>query len=241
MGIADKLAARHVIRGMEEPTLHYFQIKGRGEPIRMTFAACGAKFKEVPIDYQQMKANAGSPLVPFGQAPMLEVNGVVLSQMAAIMRFIAAQNKPALIGNDALERANVDMLMCSLDDLYLKYIGCVYGSGFEDDAKAKLWAEHFDPASKCERNGGAHLTYLVNYLERSSGPFLCGSQLTIADIFFYFTIEAYSRELCFGAKMATTYPSLTAYMVAVGETEGLKERLADPARASLNFNGNGKG
>uniref|UniRef100_A0A6U5JHR4 glutathione transferase n=1 Tax=Calcidiscus leptoporus TaxID=127549 RepID=A0A6U5JHR4_9EUKA len=227
---------------MEEATLHYFQILGRGEPIRMTFAACSAKFKEVPIDYQQMKAKAGTEQVPFGQAPMLEVGGVVLSQMSAIMRFIAAQSRPELIGSSALERAAVDMLMCSLDDLYLKYIGCVYGSGLAEDAKANLWSDHFDPESKCQRNSGAHLAYLVNYLERSdSGPFLCGKQLTIADIFFYFTLEAYSREQCFGTDIATTYPLLTAYMKAVSESDGLKERLADPARAQLNFNGNGKG
>jgi len=235
-------AANKRSRAEEPPTLHYFNIKGRGEPIRMTFAACGATYREVPIDFGEMKANAGTSAVPFGQAPQLELeDGTVLTQMTAVMRFIAASHRPALIGDSILMRANVDMLLNATDDLYLKYISCVYGSSLSNDAKQKLWAQHFDPASKSERNGGAHLAYLVNYLARSDGPFLCGSQFTIADIFFYFVLEAFSREQCFGAKLTETYPALTAYMAKVTEVDGLKARLEDPKRAPLNWNGNGLG
>jgi glutathione S-transferase len=223
------------------PTLHYFAIKGRGEPIRMTFAACGAQFKEADMDFGKMKAKAGSAISPCGQAPLLEVDGAYLCQMTAIMRFIGAKYKPALIGDGLLQKAHVDMLLNSIDDLYLKYIQCVYGSGLEDTPKAALWAKHFDPQSKAKSNDGAHMAYLVGFIERSPGPFLCGANFTIADIFFYFTLEAYMRTQCFGANLAASYPALTTYMAAVCAVDGLQARLTDPKRAELAFNGNGKG
>jgi len=225
-----------------KPTLHYFGILGRGEPIRMTFAAAGVAFDETPIDFASMKAEAGTSTSLFGQAPMLDVEGVRLSQMSAIMKYVAAASKPALLGGDTpLARASVDMLMNSVDDLYLKYIDCVYGQQLSDEGKEKLWAAHYAISSATERNGGAHLSYLVGYLKRSGGPFLCGPSCTIADIFFYFTLEAFCRDQCFGGKVCETYPELSAYMSACAAVPGLKERLADPARAALDFNGNGQG
>ena len=45
------------------PTLHYFPILGRGEPIRMTFALCGVPYEEQPVDFGKMKAEAGTALL----------------------------------------------------------------------------------------------------------------------------------------------------------------------------------
>jgi len=226
----------------DPPVLHYFPIKGRGEPIRMTFAACGAAYTEAPVDFGAMKAEAGTASSPFGQAPFLDAEGARLTQMTAIMRYVAATHKPALLGATPVARASVDMLLNAIDDLYLKYIKCVYEQGFADDARAALWDAHFDPASTSGRNGGAHLAYLLAFAERSGGPFLLGAAPTIADIFLYFVLEALARDACFGdAKLDGAYPALAAYRAAVADVDGLKERLADPKRAPLPFNGNGKG
>ena len=79
---------------MTKPTLIYFGIKGRGEPIRMTFAACGAAYAEEAVDYSAMKAEAGTAASPFGQAPMLAVAGAKLTQMPAVMRYVPPTYKP---------------------------------------------------------------------------------------------------------------------------------------------------
>ena len=223
------------------PTLHYFPILGRGEPIRMTFALCGVPYEEQPVDFGKMKAEAGTAASPFGQAPFVDFDGVRLSQMTAIMRYIAATARPALCGATPLDRARVDMVLNAVDDLYLKYIDVVYGGGLADDAKATLWAAHFARESMTARNGGAHLGYLASFLERSGGPFLLGAEPTLADVFFFFTLEAYARGACFGGRVVEAYPALGAYMTAVGALDGLKDRLADPKREPLPFNGNGKG
>ena len=92
-----------------------------------------------------------------------------------------------------------------------------------------------------ERNGGGHLRFIDGFLERSGGPFLLGAAPTIADLFLFFALEAFSRDVCFGNRPAQIYPRLGVFQEAVADLDGLKERLGSSARASLSFNGNGVG
>ena len=89
----------------DRPTLVYFDILGRGEPIRMTFAACGVEYDEESVPYGDMKGQAGSKEWPFGQAPVLRTQGSTLTQMTAIMRYVAAKHKPELLGTTLEDRA----------------------------------------------------------------------------------------------------------------------------------------
>lgn len=66
--------------------LNYFNLRARGELIRLVFHAAGQEFEDNRIereDWPKFKPNA-----PFGQAPYLEVkdgaNSIVLSQSVAI-------------------------------------------------------------------------------------------------------------------------------------------------------------
>ena len=95
----------------DKPTLVYFNILGRGEPIRMTFAACGVEYDEQSVPYGDMKGQAGSKDWPFGQAPVLRTGGTSLTQMTAIMRYVAAKHKPELLGTTLEDRATVDALL----------------------------------------------------------------------------------------------------------------------------------
>ena len=225
----------------DKPTLVYFNILGRGEPIRMTFAACGIEYDEESVPYGDMKGQAGSADWPFGQAPVLRTQGTSLTQMTAIMRYVAAKYKPELLGTTLEERATVDALLEGIDDLYLKYIDCVYTDQLSPPARDALWAKHFNPMTAAERNGGGHLRFIDGFLERSGGPFLLGAAPSIADLFLFFALEAFSRDVCFGNRPAQIYPRLGVFQEAVADLDGLKERLGSSARASLSFNGNGVG
>ena len=235
------LASAAGMAAYDKPTLVYFNILGRGEPIRMTFAACGVEYDEESVPYGDMKGQAGSADWPFGQAPVLRTQGSTLTQMTAIMRYVAARFKPELLGTTLEERATVDALLEGIDDLYLKYIDCVYTDQLSPPARDALWAKHFNPMTAAERNGGGHLRFIDGFLERSGGPFLLGSAPSIADLFLFFALEAFSRDVCFGNRPAQIYPRLAIFQEAVADLDGLKERLASSARASLSFNGNGVG
>ncbi len=53
--------------------------------------------------------------MPFGQLPVLEVDGGVIAQSNAICRFIA--KKAGLYGKDDLEQASIDMIIDFIGDL----------------------------------------------------------------------------------------------------------------------------
>ena len=95
-----------------------------------------------------------------------------------------------LLGSTLEDRATVDALLEGIDDLYLKYIDCVYTDQLSPPARDALWAKHFNPMTAAERNGGGHLRFIDGFLERSGGPFLLGERCTIADLFLYFALEA---------------------------------------------------
>jgi len=74
---------------MVQYKLNYFNIRGRGEIIRLVFAAGGQKFEDHRIEFAQWPEF--KPKTPFGQLPSLEIhdgNHVTnLSQSIAICNF----------------------------------------------------------------------------------------------------------------------------------------------------------
>nr|QVK45610.1 glutathione S transferase [Brachionus paranguensis] len=97
--------------------LYYFNMKGRGELIRLLFAASGQKYEDFRIeknDWPEYKAKS-----PFGQAPYLEItNGkktMILSQSVAIGRYLA--RKFGFAGKGDEEQAMVDMYGDQISDL----------------------------------------------------------------------------------------------------------------------------
>ena len=64
-----------------KPTVRYFQVYAKGEPIKMALWKAGVDFEDnrfTPEEWQALKA---SGKLPFGQVPILELaDGTVLSQ-----------------------------------------------------------------------------------------------------------------------------------------------------------------
>lgn len=98
--------------------LYYFNIPGKGEPIRLACAYGG-----VPLEDFRMHANEFHDLkvngkLAFGQVPALSVDDdTMITQSAAIMRYVGklAGLYPT---NDDLYAAKIDMLVDSENDLF---------------------------------------------------------------------------------------------------------------------------
>jgi len=64
--------------------LTYFPGGGRAEAIRLAFFVADIPFEDERITNEQFSKRKG--LLPFGQLPILEVDGVVIAQSHAILR-----------------------------------------------------------------------------------------------------------------------------------------------------------
>ncbi|ERE89039.1 glutathione S-transferase alpha-3-like protein [Cricetulus griseus] len=99
-----------------KPVLHYFDGRGRMEPVRWLLAAAGVEFEEKFLKTRDDLArlrNDGSLM--FQQVPMVEIDGMKLVQTRAILNYIAS--KYNLYGKDMKERALIDMYSEGIADL----------------------------------------------------------------------------------------------------------------------------
>ncbi|KAK5972432.1 Glutathione S-transferase [Trichostrongylus colubriformis] len=86
--------------------LIYFNGRGAGEIIRQLFIIAGVEFEDKRLEIEEWPKYKAE--MPFNQVPVLEVDGKLLPQSFAIVRYLARQFGYA--GKDAWEEAVVDMI-----------------------------------------------------------------------------------------------------------------------------------
>ncbi|XP_005044243.1 PREDICTED: glutathione S-transferase-like [Ficedula albicollis] len=156
-----------------KPKLHYFNGRGRMEPIRWLLAAAGVEFDECFIEKKEdltKLQNDGSLL--FQQVPMVEIDGMKLVQTRAIMNYIAT--KYNLCGKDLKERA----LYCNkfveglfdLNELLLMHVL----------QPADQKEQHF--ANMMDKAENRHFPVFEKVLKDHGKDFLVGNQLSRADV-----------------------------------------------------------
>lgn len=153
--------------------LTYFNLKGRGELSRLLFAASDVKFEDVRIDmanWNQLKAS-----MPFGQMPVLEVDGKKLAQSKAIAMFLAREFK--LAGANNWDQARCHMILDSIEDFWGGLPGILYNRSLSDEEKGKKIVEYRD--TKMKPLGDALERCVKESLKEG---FIVGGALTIADI-----------------------------------------------------------
>ena len=98
--------------------LHYFDITGKGEPIRLFCSYAGLTFEDHRFaSYDEFQAMKSSGKLAFGQVPMLEVDGKTqLVQTAAILRYLSTI--AGLQPEDPLIAARVDAIMDQENDAF---------------------------------------------------------------------------------------------------------------------------
>jgi len=129
--------------------LTYFDLRGLGEVSRLILHYANVKFEDDRIPYEMGGANEEwaklKPSTPYGQLPVLEVDGVQIAQSYAIARFLARRH--GLAGEDDVESAILDSIADAQRDFGTQaqpYFAVVAG-GKEGD-KDKLFEEVMLPA-----------------------------------------------------------------------------------------------
>jgi glutathione S-transferase len=182
-----------------KPKLTYFNVRGRGEIIRLVFAAAGAEYTDNRIERETWPTlKAGTP---FGQLPILEIDGKTLCQSNAIARYVARKHK--LAGHTELESAQVDMTIDCFEDSTKPILQFFFE---KDEAKKGELKKKY-----LEEQLPQFLTQLENLLKQNHGgdKFFVGTELTWADLAFI-TFVGWTALAAGGADTLTKHPKLKA-------------------------------
>ncbi|NXG43632.1 GSTA1 transferase, partial [Psilopogon haemacephalus] len=155
-----------------KPKLHYFNGRGRMEPIRWLLAAAGVEFEECFMEAKDdlIKLQKDGSLL-FQQVPMVEIDGMKMVQTRAILNYIAG--KYNLYGKDLKERALIDMYveaMMDLNELLLSY-------PFQPADKKE---QHF--ANTVDKATNRYFPVFEKVLKDHGQDFLVGNQFSRADV-----------------------------------------------------------
>ena len=94
---------------MTSVKLTYFRGRGRAETTRWMLAATGVAFVNLAIDTpEELSALRASGKLPFDQMPLLEIDGLDLSQSSAMIRYLARRG--GLYGNNDRDAMWCDMV-----------------------------------------------------------------------------------------------------------------------------------
>uniref|UniRef100_A0A0K0FVD1 Hematopoietic prostaglandin D synthase (inferred by orthology to a human protein) n=1 Tax=Strongyloides venezuelensis TaxID=75913 RepID=A0A0K0FVD1_STRVS len=192
-------------------TLTYFDLMGKAEVTRMLFNYAGVKFTDKRVKFEDWPALKEKQ--PFGQLPVLEVDGKILFQSRAIEKFLARQF--GLIGDDDFEAAQVDQYILSVDDVMNNFRPAF----FEKDPtkKAELLKKIF------EEHGIPALKRFEGFLKKNGSGYFVGKKITLAD-FAMFQSLLYFKKLV-SESVLDNFPELEKFYNRVSKDEHLKPYL----------------
>jgi len=180
--------------------LTYFNGRGLAEITRLLFAAAGVAYTDVRLENKEWEAL--KPTAPFGQIPILEVNGKPLAQSQAIQRYVAREH--GLMGASELEALAIDSIVDAVTDDARKNFNTARNIKDAEEKKAKLaayfktdwpaWGNKFSTVLSCNNEG--------------KGWFV-GNKLSLADVV-VFNQLAYMLE--FDSTFLTAFPKLSGFM-----------------------------
>ncbi|KAF6020897.1 HPGDS [Bugula neritina] len=117
---------------MSEIKLTYFNTRGRAEVTRLIFTQAQRKFVDNRIDREEWAKMKDS--TPKGQLPVLEVDGMMICESAAIARFAARET--GLYGSNNKEAAICDMVTDSIGEVAHAAINKMFSAKTEDEKNA---------------------------------------------------------------------------------------------------------
>jgi glutathione S-transferase len=151
--------------------LTYFDIHGgRAEPARLAMYIGGVAFEDNRISFQDFSANRSN--YPFERVPLLEIDGVPLSQCNSINRYAA--KLAGLYPTDPLQAAFCDEAMDAVEDI-VSQVTVTMRIKDESEKKAAR-AALADGAIKI------YLQQLQTMLQSRGGEYFADGRLTVADL-----------------------------------------------------------
>ena len=192
-------------------TLHYFDVRGRAEPIRLLLAHAGADWEDrsfAPQDWPRVKAT-----MPLGQVPVLvertAEGEVARPQSMAVLRHLARAHDAA--GRTEAERLAADTVAETALDLAQALSRLRFSPAWASAEEKERYARDTLPL---------HLGRLATVL--GSGPFAAGEGVTYADLLAFDVLDTHASHwpgcleghatLAAWVERVRALPSLAAYL-----------------------------
>lgn len=200
--------------------LHYLDIYGRAEPIRMLLNHAKIEFEDVRYSREEFPEKKAELNLEFGQVPMLEVDGKQYTQSFSILRFLGS--KHGYYPSDPYKAYLVDSFLDGLNDLIIKFGGAF---NEKDPERQK---ELF---TTCLTQGVPTFLAVVEkrLTDNSSKKSLVGESVSIADfalagiLFSIFYNDANDKSILF-RQVLENFPNVKAYAEFLRD-KALKEYL----------------
>ncbi|XP_050722901.1 hematopoietic prostaglandin D synthase-like [Eriocheir sinensis] len=158
---------------MPQYKLVYFNLRGRGEPVRWVLAAAELQYEDVRYN-KDKEWPFKKPETPYGRVPVLYVDDKPLNQSVAICRYLGRTHGLAV--DDPWEAAKGDEVADAVHDLLPHAAQIIYARAANDIDRAKMLATDFSTTT---------LPPVLRELERrlEGREWFCGSKMTWADVF----------------------------------------------------------
>nr|QST14964.1 GSTsigma1e protein [Diaphanosoma celebensis] len=153
--------------------LHYFNMRARGELSRLIFAHANVPYEDCRYEMSEWAEQKSK--MPFGQLPVLEVDGKMLAQSHTMGRYLA--RKFGLAGKDEWEQAQADMYVDCVNDI----MNAARASVMETDPEKQK--ELFQ--TYIGEQVVPHVQLIEKQLRKNGTGYLVGSSVTWADLAYY--------------------------------------------------------
>ncbi|KAE8747766.1 Glutathione-S-transferase S-1-like [Frankliniella occidentalis] len=190
--------------------LHYFDVTALGEPIRFLLSYGNLDWED--IRYDDAKWAESKSKMPFGQMPVLDIDGKIYAQSTAISRYLAKQ--VGLSGKDDLENLQIDQAV----DLF-------------HDFRQKIGGWFYDPIPESkaakEKDLKDQVTFYLKKFEqivKDNNGFLVNGKLTWADVYFVAPLKYF--KFIYGSDFTEGYPALQELVKKVEATPAIASYIA---------------
>ncbi|TMW60518.1 hypothetical protein Poli38472_000560 [Pythium oligandrum] len=178
--------------------LTYFNGPGRAEPVRLAFHIGGVEFEDERIEFADLEKLR--PSLPFGQVPVLSINGEVHAQSIQILRY--AGTRSGLYPTTDLTKAlRVDEVLSLIDELHNTLAPTYRMEAEAQLAARKVLAEETFPKM---------LSALDKRIAGRGGKFAVGDELTVADLAIYGSLLGFKSGMLSGipTTLADSYSNI---------------------------------
>lgn len=203
----------------EKPTLHYFAptVRGRAEGSRIALHAAGIAFDDLASNMGEM---LGAGLLPFNQFPLLQMDGLNMSQSGAMLAYIS--KKGGFWPSDDKDAFMATMVINGCNDFRDKQVGAVFGSVSVEDFEGKWAPRYLGNLTKLLKDNTA------KYPE-ADNKFIVNAKFSAADIAVF---EVLDNVAGLNAALLDGYPELKAFRenfpkLNTGAAAYLEARSAD--------------